>query len=593
MRPTHPLVRRLAHDASRRPTRLFLGADVVLAVGTEFSELDWWALDGAARAGRRADPRRHRPRQPWPPARARRSALLGDAGRDARRRWPTALAERGAARPTACGGARGRGAARRCGWPAEVADAPAAAATRSTRRCRPTASSPSTPRSPATRPTTCSPSSGPGSWLSPIGYGCLGCALPMAIGAKLAAPERPVLALAGDGGVLFTIQELATAARPRPAAAARGLEQRRLRRDPRLDGGDRHPAARHGRLGRRLRRASPRASAAAACGREPSTTSTTLVREALRRRRADADRGRPGDGGRACAGRGRRRGRPPGRGGRGARRAGGGRQRGRRLRRRRPSPPSSSSRTTPASPGTATSPLAARARGVPHRRPRAACPGGGAARHVRARRAGRGRPLRLAGRRRPPQRARRPRRRRARRRGRALRGARARPAGCRWSACVRPRSSWRRPASRSTGTSSLVIVERLADIRADADAPPRACCVDGDPPVPADARRARAATRHLGARGDAAAHRRGGPCGCPGGRGRRRRSCARSRRRRHPHRRGPRGLPAAGGRGAARRATATRWYVTAEDDVGYEVLGILDRFPASAGWRRAPPTSCT
>ena len=51
----------------------------------------------------------------------------------------------------------------------------------------------------------------PGSWLSPIGYGCLGCALPMAIGAKLAAPDRPVLALAGDGGVLFTIQELATA----------------------------------------------------------------------------------------------------------------------------------------------------------------------------------------------------------------------------------------------------------------------------------------------------------------------------------------------------------------------------------------------
>ena len=33
----------------------------------------------------------------------------------------------------------------------------------------------------------------------------------MAIGAKLAAPERPVLALAGDGGLLFTIAELATA----------------------------------------------------------------------------------------------------------------------------------------------------------------------------------------------------------------------------------------------------------------------------------------------------------------------------------------------------------------------------------------------
>jgi acetolactate synthase-1/2/3 large subunit len=51
----------------------------------------------------------------------------------------------------------------------------------------------------------------PRSWLMPIGYGCLGCALPMAIGAKLAAPERPVLALAGDGGFMFTLQELATA----------------------------------------------------------------------------------------------------------------------------------------------------------------------------------------------------------------------------------------------------------------------------------------------------------------------------------------------------------------------------------------------
>ena len=51
----------------------------------------------------------------------------------------------------------------------------------------------------------------PRSWLMPIGYGCLGAALPMAIGAKLAAPDRPVVALAGDGGFLFTVQELATA----------------------------------------------------------------------------------------------------------------------------------------------------------------------------------------------------------------------------------------------------------------------------------------------------------------------------------------------------------------------------------------------
>jgi acetolactate synthase-1/2/3 large subunit len=45
----------------------------------------------------------------------------------------------------------------------------------------------------------------------PIGYGCLGFALPAAIGAKLARPEVPVVALCGDGGFLFSGHELATA----------------------------------------------------------------------------------------------------------------------------------------------------------------------------------------------------------------------------------------------------------------------------------------------------------------------------------------------------------------------------------------------
>jgi 5-guanidino-2-oxopentanoate decarboxylase len=45
----------------------------------------------------------------------------------------------------------------------------------------------------------------------PVGYGTLGFALPAAIGAKFAQPERPAVALAGDGGLLFTVQELATA----------------------------------------------------------------------------------------------------------------------------------------------------------------------------------------------------------------------------------------------------------------------------------------------------------------------------------------------------------------------------------------------
>jgi acetolactate synthase-1/2/3 large subunit len=49
------------------------------------------------------------------------------------------------------------------------------------------------------------------SWLAPYGLGTLGCALPMAIGAGIAAPGRPILAIAGDGGWLFTVAEMATA----------------------------------------------------------------------------------------------------------------------------------------------------------------------------------------------------------------------------------------------------------------------------------------------------------------------------------------------------------------------------------------------
>jgi acetolactate synthase-1/2/3 large subunit len=55
------------------------------------------------------------------------------------------------------------------------------------------------------------PAEQPRSWLAPYGYGTLGCALPMAIGAAIAAPDRPVFALVGDGGWLFTVAEMATA----------------------------------------------------------------------------------------------------------------------------------------------------------------------------------------------------------------------------------------------------------------------------------------------------------------------------------------------------------------------------------------------
>ena len=51
----------------------------------------------------------------------------------------------------------------------------------------------------------------PGTWFHPSGYGTLGYALPAALGAKMAAPERAVVALAGDFGLQFTLHELMSA----------------------------------------------------------------------------------------------------------------------------------------------------------------------------------------------------------------------------------------------------------------------------------------------------------------------------------------------------------------------------------------------
>jgi 5-guanidino-2-oxopentanoate decarboxylase len=62
------------------------------------------------------------------------------------------------------------------------------------------------------------------------------------VGAKLGAPHRPVVAGAGDGGVMFTINELATAAEERLAlplivwnndalqAIVDGMDERRIPR---------------------------------------------------------------------------------------------------------------------------------------------------------------------------------------------------------------------------------------------------------------------------------------------------------------------------------------------------------------------------
>ncbi|TFV63974.1 5-guanidino-2-oxopentanoate decarboxylase [Geodermatophilus sp. DF01-2] len=56
------------------------------------------------------------------------------------------------------------------------------------------------------------PAHRPASFLYPTGVGTLGYGLPAAIGAKLARPDARVMAMHGDGGVMFTIVELAGAA---------------------------------------------------------------------------------------------------------------------------------------------------------------------------------------------------------------------------------------------------------------------------------------------------------------------------------------------------------------------------------------------
>ncbi|HYM61698.1 MAG TPA: thiamine pyrophosphate-binding protein, partial [Thermoanaerobaculia bacterium] len=52
----------------------------------------------------------------------------------------------------------------------------------------------------------------PGRLLAPVDYSCMGYSVPAAIGAKLACPQSPVVALAGDGAFLMTGLELLTAA---------------------------------------------------------------------------------------------------------------------------------------------------------------------------------------------------------------------------------------------------------------------------------------------------------------------------------------------------------------------------------------------
>ena len=68
----------------------------------------------------------------------------------------------------------------------------------------------------------------PGRLLAPVDFSCMGYAVPAAIGAKLARPDAPVVALAGDGAFLMTGLELLTAAQNGLGVAVFVLRDREL-----------------------------------------------------------------------------------------------------------------------------------------------------------------------------------------------------------------------------------------------------------------------------------------------------------------------------------------------------------------------------
>ncbi|MQF68729.1 thiamine pyrophosphate-binding protein [SAR202 cluster bacterium AD-804-J14_MRT_500m] len=51
------------------------------------------------------------------------------------------------------------------------------------------------------------------SLFSPLDLGCIGMSFPMALGVKMARPNRPVISINGDGGFLYNVQEIETAVR--------------------------------------------------------------------------------------------------------------------------------------------------------------------------------------------------------------------------------------------------------------------------------------------------------------------------------------------------------------------------------------------
>ena len=149
----------------------------------------------------------------------RRGAHRPQLPRRARRRRRRARRARGAshrASPTGHrdGAARARGrarAARRAASPTQGAARARVAATRSARRSAATAIAAWDMTISGYSAAPFFPVYEPDTWLYPLGSGTLGYAWPAAIGAKVARPDADVLAVHGDGGILYGLAELLTA----------------------------------------------------------------------------------------------------------------------------------------------------------------------------------------------------------------------------------------------------------------------------------------------------------------------------------------------------------------------------------------------
>ena len=260
-------------------------ADAVLGVGTRLlNPMTAWGVDKNLQivrvdADREEPARLHKPKV----------ALIGDAApilrRADRRAGETQCAPRLAPR-------------RDAGAPGEMASAPAKdsrrsspSSTSSAPNCRRTASMSTRSRRSALPPASPMPVYKPRTFLSPGYQDNLGWGYATALGAQHARPDVPVLSINGDGGFLYTGNELATAMRHRiPLVAVVFADGAfgNVRRIQQEQFGNRLIASRPRQSGfRQIRRKLRRRRPARA---QPGRTARG-AQGRLRRPRADADRG--------------------------------------------------------------------------------------------------------------------------------------------------------------------------------------------------------------------------------------------------------------------------------------------------------------